>query len=790
MGADKRMRRILQRLTDSQNAFLLIITIAFALRIYRLDTPSMWGDEIFGPVIASKPLDYLLRWNWLEDVHPPTFYFFMKLVLLASSSDFALRLPSVALGVLSVYLIHRVGRTWLGEQGGLLAASFLTVSFAHIYLSRVVRFYSFTIVLCLLGIMLLTQFMERRDRKSLAWFTVVLGALLLAEFTSIMPILGLGVAMLAVILAGQDRLRLLCSFTVYGLAAFAVPGFFLLATTLQRKGFAGIVTSWDALYNYLNALSWLSTGLMHRPYGHEYWIVGFTAVVALVGAVRLAFTGRRLLGICLSIVLCSLFVILCIRPGYMMAFWHLFYIIPILALLEASAVQAVLPAKYWTPVAIGISLASAALLLGPFDQRFYASTSFGSDIREVGRAASEVAPGTVTLQDPMSIDFVNWYADQYSLENRFKEQYVSADTTPLTVNIFMEEQQLGHLVSPQHPVSSWAEVVKRRPLGMGEMVQAVVKREPLIPLDMSGATRVLHAHPGDFYRFAHTAERVMIDPYWSNTVIPTVNERTSAFTYRFVNPDDTGSKYIVLNVQYRNKGKHSVFKAWTQFDNEAPVEWVDSIGPESPNHDLKSDNPQVERSVSLRRERPFKTLTVGFDLSSALITPHYPTSNLVKTGFKRLFIAARPYGPDLMDEFAFDPDIELEGFKGVEREGDRSWRWALGTRNSISFTTESATPMRLTYAMVSPMKNQGYALTVNGEQVGGETGMPAQQWTDDHPVKVLEFTSKPGRNTVAFQFQKINHVNDSFSETDSSPYAAAFKLLRLEPAPSASAQPQ
>jgi len=787
-GVDKRMRRIFQRLTESQNAFLIILAIALVLRIYRLDAPSMWGDEIFGPVIASKPLGYLLRWNWLEDVHPPTFYFFMKLVLLTSSTDFALRLPSVVLGVLSVVLIHRIGRTWLGEQGGLLAASFLTVSFSHIYLSRVVRFYSFTIVLCLLGIMLLTRFMERRDKKTLAWFAAILGTLLLAEFTSIMPILGLGVAMFVVILSGPDRLRMLCSFTVYGLAAFALPGFFLVATTLQRTGFAGLASVWDALSNYLNALSWLPVGHMNRPSGHEYWIAGITAIVALVGAVRLAFTARRLLGICLSIFLCSLCVILFIRPGYTMSFWHLFYIIPVLALLEASAVQAILPTRFWTPAAIGISFSAAALLLGPLDRIFYSPTSYGSDIREYGRVASGLIPGSVTLQDPMAIDFVNWYTDQYCLENRLKEQYISSDQTPLTVNIFMKAEQLGHLVSPQHPVSSWSEIIKTRFMGIGDMIQTVVKREPLIYMDITGTTRVFDAHPGSFYRYVHAAERVMIDPYWSNTVIPTMNEKTSAFTYRFANPGGSGSKYLVLDVQFRNKGKNNVFKAWTQFDNEDPVEWVNSIGPESPNHDIKGDNPLVERSMSLRRERPFTTLTVGFNFSSALITPHFPTSNLVKTGFTRLSITARPYGPDLMDEFAFDPDFELEGFKSVERENERSWRWAIGTRNSISFTAESATPMRLTYAMVSPMKEQGYTLMVNGIQAGGESNMPAQQWTDDHPIKVFEFTSKPGRNTVAFQFKKINHVNDSFSETDSSPYTVAFKILRLEPVPDASVQ--
>jgi len=333
------------RFNADQIALALILVVAFIVRIYRLDTPSMWGDEIFGPVMASKPLGYLLRWNWLEDVHPPTFYFFIKLVLLVSQSDFSLRLPAVILGVLSVFLIHRIGKAWLGEQGGLLAAGFLAVCVPHVYLSRVVRFYSFTVVLCLLGLLLLTRFMERRDKRTLAWFAAVLGALLLAEFTSLMPIMALCVSMFVVILSGRDRLRLLRSFLAYGLAAFALPGFFLVATALVRNKYSGIATLQGTLDNFLAALSWLASGLSHRPSGIEYWLVGFVAVVALAGVARLAVMARPLLGICLSFVLCPLLLILFIRPGYSLAFWHLYYLIPVLVLLGAAAVQAVLPAR-------------------------------------------------------------------------------------------------------------------------------------------------------------------------------------------------------------------------------------------------------------------------------------------------------------------------------------------------------------------------------------------------------------------------------------------------------------
>jgi hypothetical protein len=774
-------------LLSNQVAFFLILLVAFVLRIYRLDTPSMWNDEIIVPVMGSKPIGYLLQWLYSVEDHPPTFYFFIKLVSLVSKSDFALRFPSMVLGLLSVFLMYHIGKTWLGEKGGLLAASFMAVSVPHIYFSRVVRFYSFAIVLCLLGVMLLAKFMERRDNRTLAWFATILGALLLAEYTSIMPIVALGLAMLAVILSGPGRLRLLWRFAVYGVAAFVVPGFFLLLTSIQKVEQSGQVSLRNALDNFLAGLAWLATGFEHRPSGNEYWIIGVAAALALVGALRLAFTNRRLLGICLSFVLCGLLVILLIRPGYTLAFWHLFYLIPVLALLGASAVQAVLPVRFQTAAALGISLAGSILILGPLHARFYSATAYDDDTREMGRAvASEVLPGSVTLLDLNAVDSVNWYADQFCLTNRLKDQIVTADSTPLTVNVFLcQGGYLGHLVNPWFPVSSWAEVKQERLLGVSSLVKAVVPRTPLHPLDFSGASQEFDAHPGRFYSAVYSAEKVMIYPYWGNMVIPTENEKPATFMYRFANPTGTGNKYIVLKIHYRNEGKDNVFKAWTQFDAEGQVNCVQSTGPETPDQDRNGDGSYVERVVSLRRERPFTTLTVGFALSCALESPQYPTSNLSKTGFKRLFVTARPYGPDLMNESTLDPDVELTGLKSVEHDGDRFWRWATGPRSGLSFTVDRKTTMRLTYSMTNPMKDQGYALTVNGEKIAEERGMPVQNWTEEHAVKVVDFTAKPGRNTIDFQFEKINHVNDSFSEADSSPYTVAFTALRLEPVPDA-----
>ncbi len=767
-------------LDDRRLVLAVIVAVAFFVRAYALDVPAMWGDEIFGPIMADKPLGYLMRWNRLEDVHPPLFYFVMKFVLALGTSDFALRLPAVVCGVLSVLLMHRVGRAWLDEDAGLLAAAVLAVTPAHLYLSRVVRFYSFTVLLCLVGLLLLKRYADHREAGALRWLLAVLALLLLSEFTSVMPLAAFFAILAAIILAHPGRKAALGRLVKYGAPAFALPLVFLVMTTLQRRGFSVKATPLEALGNFAKSLLALVTTPTSPSlpfFGH--WLL---PLLAVVGAVRLLRTGRRTLALAVCFFVFPALVIMAIRPGYCLAYWHLFFLIPILALLSAAGIEALVPAASRARAALGLALLGAAVLLGPLRPGYYAPLTHGEDHREIAKAVvGDTQPGSPILLDSMGLDFVDWYARQYGLDDRLADQRLEPRPGPLTLNVFLGAGgALGHLADAGHPVSDWARVVSERPLGVSRLVKAVVERQPEVPLDLSGKPLELDAHPARFYKYARQAEGVTIYPYWGNAVIATGNDVPASFSYRLTNPDGGGDKVVSLRMLYRNIGQGNRFTAKASFDGQPSVTLVDSHGPEAPNARLTSDAPLVERTVGLRREEPFATLDVTFEMTCALITPHYPTSNLMTVGFSGLTVTARPFGPDLMDEAALDPLFSLSGLGGVEREAERRWRWAMGPKNAIDFTLARDTPLRLTYAVVNPFPDQGYTLSVNGTVLARETGLARTDWKDPADVRTVAFTGKAGHNSLAFAFDKINHVNAAFTETDATPYAAAFTVLRLE----------
>lgn len=119
----------------------LVLTIAFGLRIYRLDAQSLWFDEGFALHQASQSLEEIVERNpvgWLP-LHTFTLHAWAGLV---SHTPFAARALSVFFGVLVVALLHLPGRTLATPETGVIAALTGTFSPFLVYYSQEARVYS------------------------------------------------------------------------------------------------------------------------------------------------------------------------------------------------------------------------------------------------------------------------------------------------------------------------------------------------------------------------------------------------------------------------------------------------------------------------------------------------------------------------------------------------------------------------------------------------------------------------------------------------------------------------
>ncbi|MEA3340062.1 MAG: glycosyltransferase family 39 protein [Chloroflexota bacterium] len=130
--------------TVSSAALLALILLSFALRAYRLDGQSLWGDEAWSLFHATREsFGNVLRSARDDGVVPPAYYLFLHAwISAAGRSEFALRYVSLLCGVLATPAIFALGRRLGGVGTGIVAALFQTLSPFHVYYGQETRMYA------------------------------------------------------------------------------------------------------------------------------------------------------------------------------------------------------------------------------------------------------------------------------------------------------------------------------------------------------------------------------------------------------------------------------------------------------------------------------------------------------------------------------------------------------------------------------------------------------------------------------------------------------------------------
>jgi len=120
---------------------LLLLFIAFGLRVWGLVDHNVWWDEGLAAWAARLSIRDILHWT-AHDVHPPLYFLLLRgWWLIVGDGEFVLRFPSALMGTLGVGVIYGLGRSLGGCKAGLLAALFLTLSRFAVGWSQEMRMY-------------------------------------------------------------------------------------------------------------------------------------------------------------------------------------------------------------------------------------------------------------------------------------------------------------------------------------------------------------------------------------------------------------------------------------------------------------------------------------------------------------------------------------------------------------------------------------------------------------------------------------------------------------------------
>jgi mannosyltransferase len=121
---------------------LLIVLLAFGLRLYRLDAQELWGDESVS--VSARRLSVTQVLLGKTDVHPPLYFFTLRqAMLLLGESLFSIRFVSAFFSVLIIPLVYRIGRRAMHSEGvGMLSALVAAVSTVQVLYAQEARMYA------------------------------------------------------------------------------------------------------------------------------------------------------------------------------------------------------------------------------------------------------------------------------------------------------------------------------------------------------------------------------------------------------------------------------------------------------------------------------------------------------------------------------------------------------------------------------------------------------------------------------------------------------------------------
>jgi 4-amino-4-deoxy-L-arabinose transferase-like glycosyltransferase len=144
---------------------IVVLLLAFALRLYHLDFQSLEGDEGISLQRSSQPLAQMMERMPVEHV-PGYFVLLWGWLRVTGEQDFALRFLSVWPSVLAVALLYR----WSASMGrpvtGLIAALLLATNSFQIWYAQQARMYSWLLMTSLLSFWSLWRIVKTSDIRN------------------------------------------------------------------------------------------------------------------------------------------------------------------------------------------------------------------------------------------------------------------------------------------------------------------------------------------------------------------------------------------------------------------------------------------------------------------------------------------------------------------------------------------------------------------------------------------------------------------------------------------------
>jgi len=145
---------------------LLIILLGSFLRIYDLGAESLWYDEASSVHGSTQDLATVVAVSGEIHNQPPLYFAFLHFwMLLFGTGEAAIRFLSAIFGIVSIFLIYKVGCQLFNQKIGLISSFISSISYFHIYHSQEARSYSLLLMLTLLSFCFFIKILESVEKR-------------------------------------------------------------------------------------------------------------------------------------------------------------------------------------------------------------------------------------------------------------------------------------------------------------------------------------------------------------------------------------------------------------------------------------------------------------------------------------------------------------------------------------------------------------------------------------------------------------------------------------------------
>lgn len=343
------------------------------LRLYHLGNYGLWYDEVYS-VMMSQNIPLFIQ-DRAYVFTPPLFFILLKAWSLISRTEGFLFLLPFTLGMLSLFMIYKVGVLLSGRRAGAIGALLLAISPFHIHYSQELRMYSLVVFLTLVSVYYFVRcakYNNRTDYLALTFFNCLL---LYTHYTAIFLIFS--ELFFATFLFKQKRdvaTRLLFSFSAAFLLflpwAFSISNQLLIMKAVNRYASAGSLgwmpqASWGLIFNLFRSFNLgFSSGDMLHCAGLLVFSPFFFA--GCLEAWKRSGENRFLLAWLLFPAICAILISKLIISSFV--FRNLIGILPAYCIITALGIS-----KLKRPLFLGASIAAIVLLSVPSLRNYYAN---------------------------------------------------------------------------------------------------------------------------------------------------------------------------------------------------------------------------------------------------------------------------------------------------------------------------------------------------------------------------------------------------------------------------------